>query len=90
MMRVRGASMVPIVNDGDRVVVDKAIAPRHGDIVIAEINGGFTVKRLYQRNGFTSLIAENPDYEPIALEPGMTLEIWGVVTFVLHKTCTRL
>ena len=48
--------------DGDILVVDKSIRPRHGLVVVAFVNGERLVKRLYRRAGRVALIAENPSY----------------------------
>ena len=66
--------------DGDILVVDKSIRPRHGHIVIAFVDGQRLVKRLYQRNGRTALLAENPHYPALEIREGMELVVWGVVT----------
>ena len=66
--------------DGDILVVDKRIRPRHGQIVIAFVDGQRLVKRLYQRAGRVALLAENPAYRPLEIRDGMELLIWGVVT----------
>ena len=66
--------------DGDILVVDKSIRPRHGQIVIAFVDGQRLVKRLYQRAGRVALLAENPAYRPLEIREGMELLIWGVVT----------
>lgn len=71
--------------DGDKVVVDRAIAPRHRHIVIAVVNQEYTIKRLYQRDGMLELRPENPAYQPIRLNGLDELCIWGVVTGVLRK-----
>ena len=89
VLRARGGSMDPTVNDGDLLVVDRSITPLHGEIVIAEVDGGFTVKRLYHQGDFVSLLADNPDFSPTPLEPGNTLAIWGVVTHIIHTVCSR-
>ena len=57
----------------------------HRAIVIAVIDGEFTVKRLYKRAGKIKLLAENPDYPPIELQDGQELQVWGVVTSVIHS-----
>ncbi len=72
------------LNSGDLMVVDKAESPRHGDIVIAEIEGEFTVKRLLLRPKLT-LQPMNPSFPPIYPDPE-TLQIFGVVTSFIHKT----
>lgn len=66
--------------DGDILVVDKSIRPRHGQIVVAFVDGERLVKRLYQRGGRVALLAENPSYPPLEIRDGMELLIWGVVT----------
>jgi len=66
--------------DGDILVVDKSIRPRHGQIVIAFVDGQRLVKRLYQRAGRVALVAENSAYPPLEIRDGMELLIWGVVT----------
>ena len=66
--------------DGDILVVDKSIRPRHGQIVIAFVDGQRLVKRLYRRAGRVALMAENPAYPPLDIREGMELLIWGVVT----------
>ena len=66
--------------DGDILVVDKSIRPRHGQIVIAFVDGQRLVKRLYRRAGRVALVAENPAYPPLEIRDGMELLIWGVVT----------
>jgi DNA polymerase V len=78
---VQGDSMQGAeIFDGDVLVVDRSIKPRHGHIVIAFVDGERLVKRLHYRTGRVALVAENPTYPPIELEEGMELVIWGVVT----------
>ena len=80
-LRASGHSMVEAgIFDNDMLVVDKAITPRHNHIVVAIVDGDFTVKRLYQRLGRTKLKAANPTFPDIVPKDGQTLEIWGVVT----------
>ena len=69
---------------GDLMVVDKAEQPRHGDIVIAEIEGEFTVKRLLltPRPALQSI---NPDFPSLYPDPP-TLQNFGVKTAFFHKT----
>jgi len=88
-LRVKGSSMSPTIEDKDLLVVDKSIKAAHGDIVIAAMNGEFTVKRLYQRAGFVSLQPDNPNFNPILVEPSVDLEIWGVVTAIIRVSCSR-
>lgn len=84
-VRAIGNSMNDIgLNSGDLMVVDKAEQPRHGDIVIAEIEGEFTVKRLLLTPR-PALQAMNPAY-PVMYPAPETLQIFGVVTAFIHKT----
>lgn len=77
---VQGDSMEGAeIFDGDILVVDKAVAPRHGHIVVAFVNGERLVKRLHSRHGQVALIAENLAYPPLVIQEGAELVIWGVV-----------
>ncbi len=85
-VRVSGESMLNAgIQDGDTLVVDKSLEAAHGDIVIAALNGEFTVKRLVYRNAQPWLIPCNPQYSDIELTEDMETHIWGVVTSVVHK-----
>lgn len=80
-LRASGHSMVEAgIFDNDILVVDRAIKPRHNHIVVAVVDGDFTVKRLYQRAGRTKLKAANPTFADIVPREGQTIEVWGVVT----------
>jgi len=65
--------------DGDILVVDKSLEPRHGHIVIAFVDGERLVKRLHHRDGRVALVAENLAYPTIDIRGDMELVIWGVV-----------
>lgn len=80
-LRASGHSMVEAgIFDNDILVVDRAIKPRNNHIVVAVIDGDFTVKQLYQRLGRIKLKAANPTFPDIVPKDGQTIEIWGVVT----------
>jgi DNA polymerase V len=80
-LRASGHSMVEAgIFDRDLLVVDRAIKPRHNHVVVAVVDGDFTVKRLYQRAGRTKLKAANPTFADIVPKEGQTIEVWGVVT----------
>ncbi|MGV2740237.1 translesion error-prone DNA polymerase V autoproteolytic subunit [Salmonella enterica] len=81
LLRVRGLSMSEDgLGDGDTIIVDRAIKPTNGHIVVAVVDGDFTVKRLQLRAGRMKLKAANPTYPDITPKDGQTVEIWGVVT----------
>lgn len=86
LFRVSGDSMIGAgIYEGDTLVVDRSIDPKHNSIVVAVLDNDFTVKRLYKRGGTFKLVAENPIYPPRIIKPEEELTIWGVVTFNLHK-----
>lgn len=83
---VKGTSMERAgIDDGDHLIVDRSLTPRHNQIVIAEIDGEITVKRLFKRNGQIRLKAENVTYPDIIPRAGQQWSIWGVVTFIIKK-----
>ena len=85
-VRVQGQSMTGAgITDGDLLVVDRALAPGDGDIVIAAVDGELTLKRLYKRNGVIRLLPENPCYHSIEFQDGQELTVWGVVSSVIHS-----
>lgn len=85
-LRASGLSMVEVgIFDGDILVVDRAVKPRHNHIVVAVVDGDFTVKQLYQRLGRTRLKAANPTFPDIVPKDGQTIEIWGVVTATIKQ-----
>jgi DNA polymerase V len=80
-MRVAGDSMTGAgIFDGDLVVVDRSLEVKSGDIIVAILNGEFTVKRFRRNNSTIELIPENPKYRKIVLDENMEFEVWGVVT----------
>lgn len=86
VMRVSGDSMREAgIEDGDTVVVDRALRPAHGMVVVAVVDGDFTVKRLHRRGASLRLQAANPGYPDILPRDGQTLEIWGVVVHCIKS-----
>lgn len=87
-IRASGESMAPLVDDGDLCVLDRSLTPKSGDLVVACVDGAFTLKRLVKRGPVVELVPENPAYPIIRLRGEMTLEVFGVVTFTV-KTLRR-
>jgi DNA polymerase V len=86
MFTVRGESMIVAgIHDGDKVVVDKALKAKHKDIVVAVVDGEYTIKRLYKYKGRIELRPENPEYQAITFSEGHELQIWGVVVGVVRR-----
>lgn len=76
-----GAGVFP----GDYLVVDRSLPPRRNDLVVAEINGEMTFKRLDFDHGLPILCPENPGYPVIRPRPGDVFAVWGVVRGVFRK-----
>lgn len=88
IFRVQGNGMVDAgIFDGDVLVVDRSLEPKHNDIVLATLNDQFIVKRLYQQAGLVKLISENPIHPPIVIKEKDDFAVWGVVTNSIHKLC---
>jgi repressor LexA len=84
LLKVSGDSMSGAgILTGDIVLVDKSRQPRSGDIVIAEVDGEWTMKYLKKRGDSVTLIPANPGYKPI--KPKRELKVGGVVTAVIRK-----
>jgi DNA polymerase V len=87
---VRGLSVTGAgIFDGDIVAVDRSLRPMHKDLVVAVVDGEYTIKRLWKAKGRIELHPENPDFEPIKFTDGMELQIWGVVTGVVRRFAVR-
>jgi SOS regulatory protein LexA len=84
LLKVSGDSMSNAgILPGDMVLVDKGETPKSGDIVIAEVDGEWTMKYLRKRGESVMLLPANPKYQPI--KPKQELKIAGVVTAVVRK-----
>ena len=86
---IEGHSMIDVgLLPGDKVVVDRSQNARKNSIVLAVVNGEFTIKRLSKdTNGRPLLLPENSSgaYPPILIKDGMQFEIWGVVTGAFRR-----
>lgn len=85
-VRVEGESMLDAgIFSGDILVVDRAITPANGKIIVAVINGEFTVKRMVLENNRIKLMPENANYPALEINPESDFQVWGVVTYVIHR-----
>ena len=99
-VKVQGDSMTGAgICDGDLLVVDRSLRPASGDVIIACVDGEFTVKTLRlgngergmgngdrgMGNGEVRLVAANPNYPDIVLKPGQELDYFGKVTACIHQ-----
>ena len=85
-VRVAGESMREAgIHSGDVLIVDRALTPGDGSVIIAIVNGELTVKRLAKRKGTLLLVPENNQYLPLPITETTAFEVWGVVTYVIHR-----
>ena len=94
-VRVEGDSMINAgIHDKDLLVVDRSLTPANGDIIIASVDGEFTVKTYRtgvktgadgRKHRFVALEPANPDYPTITVRPGQELLLYGKVTAVIHQ-----
>ena len=84
MLKVKGDSMIDAgINEGDMVLVERGLEPKSGDIVIAEVDGAFTMKYYRKKAGRIYLEAANKCYKPIY--PKNELRITAIVKAVIRK-----
>jgi len=85
-LRVKGESMINAgIKDKDLIIVDKSLVAKPGDIVIAMIDGEFTIKRLSIKNDELYLKAENHNYPDFNFKNHIDVQIWGVVIYSIHS-----
>ena len=73
------------IQTGDVMIVDRSLEPKNRSIVLAVIDGDFTVKRVNVNDNELYLMPENDTFTPIKITEEMDFQIWGVVTFIIHK-----
>ena len=94
-VKVEGDSMIGAgIREGDLLVVDRSLTPASGDIIIAAVDGEFTVKTYRmglktgkdgRRHKFIALEPANPNYPTITFTAGQELLMYGKVTAVIHR-----
>jgi len=85
-LRVKGESMINAgIKDKDLIIVDKSLIAKPGNIIIAMIDGEFTIKRLSIKNDELYLKAENNDYPDFRFKNHINVQIWGVVIYSIHS-----
>ncbi len=85
-VRVTGDSMIDAgIHEGDILIVDRALEPADGSIVIAVVEGELTVKRIKKSGDKLFLVPENKQYLPLQIRAETNFEVWGVVTNVIHS-----
>ena len=77
-VRVQGDSMEDSdIHQGDLLIVDRAKSYEMGSIVLAVLDGEFTVKKLMKKNGSLYLLSSNKSYKPIKIESDTDFKVWG-------------
>ena len=85
-LRVKGESMINAgIKDTDLIIVDKSLIAKPGNIVIAMIDGEFTIKRLSIKKDELYLKAENHNYPDFSFKNHIDVQIWGVVIYSIHS-----
>ena len=85
-VRVQGDSMVGAgISDGDLLVVDRSLRPADGDVIIASVDGDFTVKTYHRDKDGIRLEPANQAYPIIRLRAGQELDYFGKVTACIHR-----
>ena len=85
-LRVKGDSMINAgIKDNDLIIVDKSLTAQLGNIIIAMIDGEFTIKRLSMKNNELYLKAENHNYPDFSFKNHIDVQIWGVVIYSIHS-----
>lgn len=86
LVKALGDSMIGAgIFSGDILIVDKSITPANKNIVVAILNGEFTVKRFIKEKNKILLRPENSKYKDFEINLEDDFKIWGVVTFVIHN-----
>jgi len=86
LVKVEGSSMTGAgIFPGDVLVVDRSLEPDNHKIILGVLNGEFTVKRLVKKGKEVFLMPENENFQPILITEELNFQVWGVVTFVIHK-----
>ena len=85
-LRGKGDSMINAgIKDKDLIIVDKSLTARPGNIIIAMIEGEFTIKRLSIKNNELYLKSENHNYPDFRFKNHIDVQIWGVVIYSIHS-----
>lgn len=84
-VKAKGDSMIGAgIFEGDLLIVDRSVNPMSGQVILAVVNGEFTLKRLFKSRGEIWLKPENPKFKPIQIIEDVEFQVWGVVTYSIH------
>ena len=87
--RVSGDSMIEAgICDSDIAVIDRSLQPVDGDVIVAFVNGEFTIKYLdlkHKEEGYIELRPANANYQPIRIDADDNFRVWGVVVWTIKQ-----
>ena len=87
--RVSGDSMIEAgICDSDIAVIDRSLQPVDGDVIVAFVNGEFTIKYLdlkHKEEGYIELRPANANYQPIRIDADANFRVWGVVVWTIKQ-----
>ena len=87
--RVSGDSMIEaVICDSDIAVIDRSLQPVDGDVIVAFVNGEFTIKYLdlkHKEEGYIELRPANANYQPIRIDADDNFRVWGVVVWTIKQ-----
>lgn len=87
--RVSGDSMIKAgICDSDIAVIDRSLQPVDGDVIVAFVNGEFTIKYLdlkHKEEGYIELRPANANYQPIRIDADDNFRVWGVVVWTIKQ-----
>jgi len=87
LLKVKGLSMRDVgILDGDLLAIKKTSDARNGQIIVARIDDEVTVKRLNKKGNRIELLPENPDFEPIVIQPGQDFSVEGIALGLIRNT----
>ena len=87
LLKVKGLSMRDAgILDGDLLAIKKTSEARNGQIVVARIDDDVTVKRLHRKGSHIELLPENPDFDPIVIQPGQDFSLEGIALGLIRTT----
>lgn len=87
LLKVKGLSMRDVgILDGDLLAIKKTSDARHGQIIVARIDDEVTVKRLNKKGQHIELMPENPDFEPIVIQPGQDFTVEGIALGLIRNS----
>ncbi len=84
-LEMTGDAMLPTIHPQDILVIDRALTPTPGAVIVATVDGSFLVRRYQPGMHDIYLVADNPKAGALRLREGMTQQVWGIVTHLVRS-----